>query len=76
MHRMCPRVACAHDPEWAVQNPGSGKSCHVVKRPGRIMGAQAQLYHVIAPDITIFLLANATDLDGFVAEIGGFVLTH
>lgn len=49
-----------------------GESYHVVKRPGRIMGAQAQLYHFVAPEITVVLLSNTgtTDLDQFVAQIG------
>jgi len=41
----------------------------IVKRPAQIMGAQGQLYHVMAPDITIVILSNVgnTDLDEFVA---------
>jgi hypothetical protein len=44
----------------------------VVKRPGRIMGAQTQLYHFLDQDVTVIILSNAgtTDLDEFVAEIG------
>lgn len=36
------------------------------------MGAQTQLYHFMAPDITVVLLSNTavTDLDDMVAEIG------
>jgi hypothetical protein len=61
---------------WSYEATVSGKNVHIVKRPGRIMGAQAQLYHVMSPDITIILLANtgSTDLDEFVAEIGKIVL--
>lgn len=45
---------------------------HIVKRPGRIMGAQAQLYRYVEDDVTIIILSNtaATDLDMFVAQIG------
>lgn len=49
------------------------KSKHrVVKRPGRIMGAQAQLYRFLDQDVTVIILSNTgtTDLDEFVAAIG------
>ena len=61
---------------WSYDATVAGRKVHIVKRPGRIMGAQAQLYHVMSPDITIILLANtgSTDLDEFVAEIGKSVL--
>lgn len=44
----------------------------VAKRPGRIMGAQAQLYRFLDRDLTVVILANtdSTDLDEFVARIG------
>jgi D-alanyl-D-alanine carboxypeptidase len=44
-----------------------------MKRPGQIMGAQTQFYHVIEPDLTVVILTNATtmDLDNLVAEIAG-----
>jgi CubicO group peptidase (beta-lactamase class C family) len=50
-----------------------GKDKHrVAKRPGRIMGAQAQLYRFLDRDLTVVILANTanTDLDEFVAQIG------
>jgi len=56
---------------WSYETTMNGKKHRVVKRPGRIMGAQAQLFHVFEPDVTIVLLANTgtTDLDEFVAQI-------
>lgn len=56
---------------WAYDTRLGGSARRVVKRPGRIMGAQAQLFHVFEPDLTIVLLANtaSADLDQFVAEI-------
>ena len=44
----------------------------VAKRPGRIMGAQAQLYRFLDRDLTVVIRANtdSTDLDEFVARIG------
>jgi D-alanyl-D-alanine carboxypeptidase len=57
---------------WTYDATIAGKKYRIVKRPGRIAGAQGQLYHVIAPDITIVILSNVgnTDLDEFVAQIG------
>lgn len=57
---------------WSYTSKFGDRTWHVFKRPGQIMGAQAQLYHIVEPDITIVLLANAgtTDLDEFVARIG------
>ncbi|HEX3760884.1 MAG TPA: serine hydrolase domain-containing protein [Kofleriaceae bacterium] len=57
---------------WTYDTTIRGTTYHVVKRPGRIMGAQSQLYHVMTPDITVIILSNqgTTDLDEFVAEIG------
>lgn len=56
---------------WSYETRLGGVQRRVVKRPGRIMGAQAQLFHVFEPDLTIILLANtgAVDLDEFVAAI-------
>lgn len=50
---------------------GNGKH-RVAKRPGRIMGAQAQLYRFLDRDLTVVILANTanTDLDEFVSQIG------
>lgn len=43
----------------------------VVKRPGRNMGAQAQLFRLRDADVTLVILANtdAVDLDEFAAQI-------
>ena len=56
---------------WSFDMTVGEKKVHVVKRPGRIMGAQAQLLRVIEPNVTIVLLANtaSTDLDEFAAKI-------
>lgn len=56
---------------WSYDMKIKGKPQHVVKRPGRIMGAQAQLFRLVDSDLTIVLLANtdAVDLDEFAAEI-------
>ncbi|HEY0232426.1 MAG TPA: serine hydrolase domain-containing protein [Dokdonella sp.] len=56
---------------WSYDTTINGKKHRVMKRPGRIMGAQAELFHLFDPDLTIILLANTgtTDLDEFVAEI-------
>lgn len=56
---------------WSYDTKLGGVRRRVVKRPGRIMGAQAQLFHVFDPDLTIVVLANtgAVDLDEFVARI-------
>ena len=56
---------------WSYETQLGGVRRRVVKRPGRIMGAQAQLFHVFDPDLTIVVLANtaAVDLDEFVARI-------
>ena len=50
----------------------------VAKRPGRIMGAQAQLYRFLDRDLTVVILSNTanTDLDVFVARIGKAALAH
>jgi hypothetical protein len=57
---------------WSYETKINGRTYHVVKRPGRIMGAQGELYHFMAPDLTVVILGNTgtTDLDEFVAEIG------
>jgi hypothetical protein len=57
---------------WSYETKVGARKYRVVKRPGRIMGAQGQLYHVMAPDITIIILSNtgSADLDELVAEIG------
>jgi D-alanyl-D-alanine carboxypeptidase len=57
---------------WAYETKINGKKYRVVKRPGRIMGAQGQLYRFLDADVTVIILSNTgtTDLDEFVAEIG------
>ncbi|HEX3528240.1 MAG TPA: hypothetical protein VH988_14355 [Thermoanaerobaculia bacterium] len=44
----------------------------VVKRPGQIMGEQAQLYRLLDDDVNVIILSNTgtAELDEFVAEIG------
>jgi hypothetical protein len=56
---------------WTYDMTLNGKPHRVAKRPGRIMGAQTQLFRVLDQDTTIVLLSNTgtTDLDAFVAEI-------
>lgn len=56
---------------WSYETKIKGKKHPVVKRPGSIMGAQTQLFHVLDQDITIILLGNTgtLDTDVFVAEI-------
>lgn len=56
---------------WSYEVKVNGKSHPVMKRPGRIMGAQTQLLHVRDQNITIVILSNTgtTDLDEFVAAI-------
>jgi CubicO group peptidase (beta-lactamase class C family) len=57
---------------WSYDMKIDGRKHRVVKRPGRIMGAQAQLFRFLDDDVTILILSNTgtTDLDEFVAEIG------
>ena len=61
---------------WSYETKIGDKKYRTVKRPGQIMGAQTQLYHIIDPDITVIILSNTgtTDLDEFVAEIGKRVI--
>ncbi|HJU40672.1 MAG TPA: serine hydrolase domain-containing protein [Tahibacter sp.] len=56
---------------WSFDMKAGERTVHVVKRPGRIMGAQAMLLRVIEPDVTVVLLANTSsaDLDEFAAQI-------
>src|ERR1700733_4632134 len=56
---------------WSYATTLKGKKHPVVKRPGSIMGAQSQFFHVLDQDITIIILGNTgtTDSDVFVAEI-------
>ena len=57
---------------WVHDTTIAGRPHRVLKRPGSIMGAQAQFYRLLDDDTTIVLLSNVgnTDLDAFVADIG------
>lgn len=57
---------------WVYETMIDGKPHRVMKRPGQIMGAQAQLYRFVDSDLTVILLANTSsvDMDEFVAAIG------
>jgi D-alanyl-D-alanine carboxypeptidase len=57
---------------WVYETKIDGRPHRVLKRPGSIMGAQAQFYRLLDDDITIIILGNVanTDFDLFVAEIG------
>lgn len=61
---------------WSYETKINGKAHRVVKRPGRIMGAQTQLFRLLDDDVTVIILSNTgtTDLDEFVAKIGKKVL--
>lgn len=61
---------------WVYETKVDGHAWRVAKRPGRIMGAQTQLYRFLDRDITVIVLANtdAVDTDEFVAGIGREVL--
>lgn len=56
---------------WSYAMTIAGKPHPVVKRPGRIMGAQTQLFRLVDDDTTVVILANtdAVDLDEFAAAI-------
>ena len=57
---------------WVYETRIGKDKYRVAKRPGRIMGAQAQLYRFLDRDLTIVILGNTanTDLDEFVSRIG------
>jgi D-alanyl-D-alanine carboxypeptidase len=57
---------------WSFESKFGDATYHVVKRPGRIMGTNSQLFRIVERDITIILLANtgSADLDEFAAELG------
>jgi CubicO group peptidase (beta-lactamase class C family) len=61
---------------WSYDTKMQGRKVHVVKRPGRIMGAQTQLFHVLEPDVTVILLGNTdtTDTDELVSKIAKQVI--
>lgn len=62
---------------WVYETQVAESKYRVAKRPGRIMGAQAQLYRFLDKDLTVVILGNtaSTDLDSFVAEIGKTTIT-
>jgi CubicO group peptidase (beta-lactamase class C family) len=58
---------------WSYESKMKGRTVRIVKRPGRIMGAQGQLYRMLDEDVTVVILSNnvgTTDMDEFVAKIG------
>jgi D-alanyl-D-alanine carboxypeptidase len=61
---------------WSYRVTIGGRSHRVAKRPGSIMGANAQLYRLLDDDVTIVILANTnrTDLDVFAQKIADSVL--
>lgn len=61
---------------WTYESKFSNKKHTIVKRPGRIMGAQSMLFHVLNEDTTIVILSNtdATSLDEFAAEVSKRIL--
>ena len=63
---------------WVYETRVGDGKLRVAKRPGRIMGAQAQLYRFLDRDLTVVVLANndRTDLDEFVAKIGRAALAR
>ena len=56
---------------WSYQLTAKGAKHPVIKRPGLIMGAQAQFFHVMDQDITIIMLGNTSviDSDALVSDI-------
>ncbi len=61
---------------WVYEAWSDGRAYRVAKRPGRIMGANAQLYRFLDCDLTVIVLANtdAVDTDDFVARVGSEAL--
>ena len=59
------------DGMWSYTITANGVPHAVIKRPGLIMGAQAQFFHVMDQDITIIMLGNTNvvDSDAFVEAI-------
>ncbi len=57
---------------WRYETKFNNRTHTVVKRPGRVMGAQSMLFHLLNEDVTIIILSNVgtTSLDEFAAEIG------
>jgi D-alanyl-D-alanine carboxypeptidase len=57
---------------WAFENYEIGNNKYkIIKRPGRIMGAQGMIFHILETGSTIIILSNTgtTSLDDFAAEI-------
>jgi len=56
---------------WSYSFERAGRTWHVAKRPGGIMGARSVLYRLRERDVTIVLLSNTTlvDLDVFAQRI-------
>lgn len=57
---------------WVYETRIDGEKYAVVKRPGRIMGAQSMLFHLPRAGATVIILGNtdAANLDEFAAEMG------
>ena len=57
---------------WVYTATVGGETKYILKRPGSIMGAQAQLYRYVEDGITVIILSNTAnvDTDAFVSEIG------
>jgi len=57
---------------WVYKDYEINKKMYtIVKRPGRIMGAQGMLFHILEANATVFLLSNTgtASLDEFAAKI-------
>jgi D-alanyl-D-alanine carboxypeptidase len=57
---------------WVYTATVNGEARRILKRPGSIMGAQAQLYRYVEDGVTVIVLSNTAnvDMDGFVTQIG------
>jgi D-alanyl-D-alanine carboxypeptidase len=62
---------------WVYETEIENKKYTIVKRPGRIMGAQSMVFHILKEDTTIIILSNtdAADLDEFAAKISKRIMT-
>jgi D-alanyl-D-alanine carboxypeptidase len=56
---------------WVYETTINHRKRVVVKRPGRIMGAQSMLFHLLNDKVTVIILSNtdAVSLDEFAAEV-------
>jgi D-alanyl-D-alanine carboxypeptidase len=56
---------------WVYETKINNRRHVVVKRPGRIMGAQSMLFHLLNDDVTVIILSNtdAVSLDDFAVEV-------